>query len=298
MPALVPELVNMASDPAISTADLLRRALVVAQRLGASELTEWFLAELNGYPEGSDVPSYRKLIGTVHRSPGKGGEKALPVDFAPRLDELMRVCAEEHVRHSVSVLEAACTQQGDKVFISTFPHVVNAETQRLGNFLLGRTTTPSQYRGILDAVRTKTLVWALDLEGRNIIGEGMSFTPQEKQAVQEQHYYISNVSGSQIQIGSSGSTQTQANTTDTDIDALKGLIQALGAVLEPVQGEVANELKAELAALKAMAESPKPKWAIIKATARSIKTVAEGVTGNILAGLAQPHMAILLALAG
>ena len=154
----------------------------------------------------------------------------------------------------------------------------------------------AQVRGIVDGARNKILEWALDLEGRGIVGEGMSFTPQEKQAVQ-QHYHISNVSGSQIQIGSSGSTQTQANTTGTDIDALKGLIQALGAVLEPVQGEVADQLRAELAALKAMAESPKPKWEIIKATAHSIKTVAEGAAGNILASLAQPHIATLWTLA-
>ena len=40
MPALVPELVDMASTPAVSTADLLRRALVVARRLAAPELVD------------------------------------------------------------------------------------------------------------------------------------------------------------------------------------------------------------------------------------------------------------------
>lgn len=60
----------------------------------------------------------------------------------------------------------------------------------------------------------------------------------------------------------------------------------------------ADELRAELATLKAQANSPKPKWEIIKATARSIKTVAEGAAGGLIAGLAQPHMATLLALAG
>ncbi len=125
----------------------------------------------------------------------------------------------------------------------------------------------------------------------------MSFTPQEKQAVQQQHYHFGDVSGSQIQISSNGSTQTQANTTGTDIDALKGLVQALGATLADVKGDSADELRADLATLKAQADSPKPKWEIIKATARSIKTVAEGAAGNILASLAQPHMATLMALA-
>ena len=99
---------------------------------------------------------------------------------------------------------------------------------------------------------TRVLEWALDLEGRGIVGEGMSFTPQEKQAVQQQHYHFGNVSGSQIQISSNGSTQTQANTTGSDLEALKGLIEALGAALERAQGDAADELRAELATLTVM----------------------------------------------
>lgn len=155
-----------------------------------------------------------------------------------------------------------------------------------------------EIHGIVEKVRTRILDWALDLEGRGIIGNGMSFTPQEKQAVQQQHYHFGDVSGSQIQIGSSGSTQTQANTTGVHIEALKGLVEALGATLAGAKGDAADELRAELATLKAQADSPKPKWDIIKATARSIKTVAEGAAGNVLASLAQPHIATLLALAG
>jgi len=127
----------------------------------------------------------------------------------------------------------------------------------------------------------------------------MSFTHQEKKAVQEQHYHFGNVSGSQIQISTNGSTQTQSTTGGADLNALKELIEALGAALDrgAAQGDAANELRAELATLKAQAASPKPKWEIIKATAHSIKTVAEAAAGNILGELAKPHVVTLLALA-
>ena len=154
-----------------------------------------------------------------------------------------------------------------------------------------------QVQGIVEVVRNRILEWALDLEGRGIKGEGMTFTPQEKLAVQQIHNHFGDVSGSQIQISSNGSTQTQTNTTGTDIEALKGLVQALGAVLVDAKGDTADELRAELATLKAQADSPKPKWEIIKAAARSIKSIAEGAAGGLIAGLAQPHMATLLALA-
>lgn len=116
--------------------------------------------------------------------------------------------------------------------------------------------------------------------------------------MQQIHNHFGNVSGSQIQISSSGSTQTQAHTTtSTDLEDLQGLIEALATALGTMQGDTADELRAELATLKAQAASPKPKWEIIKATARSIKTVAEGAAGNIMGELAKPHFATLLALA-
>ncbi|WP_219728896.1 carbon storage regulator CsrA [Pseudomonas fluorescens] len=85
--------------------------------------------------------------------------------------------------------------------------------------------------------------------------------------------------------------------TCNDLKGLNGLIVALGAVLESeeVQGDAADELRAELATLKAQAASPRPKLEILQATARAINSVAPG---NILGGLAKPHTQTLLALAG
>ncbi len=121
----------------------------------------------------------------------------------------------------------------------------------------------------------------------------------EKQIVQGQHYHFGNINGSQIQIGSNASTQTQAKTSVNDLEALNGLIDALGTALERVTAptDTLAELRAELATLKAQASSPRPKWEVIKAAAKSIKTAAEGAAGNILGELAKPHVATLLALA-
>lgn len=66
---------------------------------------------------------------------------------------------------------------------------------------------------------------------------------------------------------------------------------------QATKGENLPALVPELATLKAQAASPKPKWEIIKATARTIKTVSEGAAGNILGELAKPHVQTLLAFA-
>lgn len=281
----------MASTPAVSTADLLRRALVVARRLAVPELVDWINSELNGYT--GEVPDYRELRGQLKVMNPINGPIPLTMPSAAATERFSRA----EIRQGVpELVELAKSTTG--IYASFTPHIehdlMNCMAMPMRPVISLSTV---QMHGILEKVRSRILDWALDLEGRQIIGEGMSFTPQEKQAVQQQHYHFGDVSGSQIQIGSHDSTQTQANPTGIDLEALKGLINALGTSLELEQGDIAEELRAELATLRAQAASPKPKWEIIKATARHIKTVAEGTASNILAGLAQPHVATLLALA-
>jgi len=58
---------------------------------------------------------------------------------------------------------------------------------------------------------------------------------------------------------------------------------------------VHDEPQAKLATLQAQAVSPKPKWAIIKATAVSIKTILENAAGrSVLATQALPYLTMLL----
>ncbi|WP_176328118.1 hypothetical protein [Burkholderia vietnamiensis] len=299
MAALVPELVNMASEPHISTADLLRKALVVARRLAVQELVTWISSELNGYND-SEVPEYRKVVGQLHaENPYRGGtvpfivpqEIAEIVTLIPLAQPLPEL---QQLAKSDTLLLRYFPADMERILMNMMMEGSGSATRPLVKF------TPIQIGGVVDRVRSRILDWALDLEGRGIIGEGMSFTLEEKQAVQEQHYHFGNVSGSQIQISSNGSTQAQTNTNSShDLEAVKGLIDALGAILDrgAVPDDAVDEMRAELATLKAQAASPKPKWEIIKATARTIKTIAEGAAGNILGELAKPHVVTLLALA-
>mgnify|MGYP003455678789 CR=1 FL=1 len=297
MPALVPELVNMASTPDVSTAELLRRALVVTRRLGVTELSAWINSELTGYTSG-EVTEYRRLRGQLVAMHPYRGNFPFPLPH-----KMANVLSDYDVHQSLP--ELIHLQGSDTGIFSHLPADVEQTLMQVMRTSSGVAMRPGltfstvQIEGIVETVRSRILDWALDLEGRVVIGEGMPFTSQEKQTVQEQHYHFGDVSGSQIQINTKESTQTQSTATGTDLEALKELIVAFGAALDKgtLHSDVANELRAELATLKAQAASPKPKWEIIKATARSIKTVAEAAAGNILGELAKPHVFTLLALA-
>lgn len=215
MPALVPELVNMASNPDVSTSDLLRRSLVVARRLGVTELSAWINSELTGYTSG-EVPEYRRLRGQlVAMHPYRGN---VPF-FLPH--EMANVLSDYDVRQSIP--ELIHLQGSDTGIFSHFPADVEQTLMQVIRKSSGVAMRPGltfsavQIEGIVETVRSRILDWALDLEGQGIIGEGMSFTSQEKQAVQEQHYHFGDVSGSQIQINTKESTQTQSTATGTDL---------------------------------------------------------------------------------
>ena len=108
--------------------------------------------------------------------------------------------------------------------------------------------------------------------------------------------YGAKASPGSVAIGAHANATSNAN---GDIEVLKNLVEALSVVLEQsaMQGELAEELRAEVATLKAQASSPKPKWEVISSTGRTIKTVLEGAAGNLLGELAKPYILPILAIA-
>lgn len=293
MPALVIELVNAAIDTSVSPADLLRRALVVARRLGVPELVEWISGELNGYYSG-EVPNYRRVQGKLMAENPINGP--IPFLAPPDITDLL---ADFSIRQSIpELMQVAQSTTG--VF-SHFPSEVEHMLMQMMYESSGVRMRPAlrfstvQIQGVIETVRSRVLEWALDLEDRGVLGEGMTFSQEEKQIVQQQHYHFGDVSGSQIQIGSNGSNQTQPQSVG-DMAALSALIELLGNVIQQghVAGEVRDELQAELATLQAQARSPKPKWSIIKETAGSIKSMLENAAGGVVAAQALPYLAALL----
>ncbi|NJI19818.1 hypothetical protein HBJ00_14165 [Aeromonas veronii] len=91
MPALIPELIAMASDPTIKTADLLRKAWVAARQLKQPEWAAWINYELQGYPDGVELPPYRLLRGELKvRNPIRG---LIPLmSDSPGLIESLSTC--------------------------------------------------------------------------------------------------------------------------------------------------------------------------------------------------------------
>lgn len=294
MPALIPELIAMASDPTVKTTDLLRKAMVAARLLKQSEWATWISHELQGYPNGSTLPSYRLVRGELRAQNPVNGLIPLHVR-TPREKYLLSTSP---FFEGVSDLEELAASSEE--LLCHFPPDIAAALRDIQPLPMTAVivVSTSQVRGLLEAVRNKVLSWALDLIDAEIQGEGMSFTPQEQQQAQQLAPVTitigGDVHGFQYMQNSPGGQQ-QTLTGEQKAEALAALLPWLQQVIEQglLQGEACTELQAELDTLKAQAASPNPKWPVIGAVAGSVKAILEGASGGVLAGQALGWLATL-----
>lgn len=100
--------------------------------------------------------------------------------------------------------------------------------------------------------------------------------------------HVHSMNNSVIQQGSTNSTQNITITSDS-ISDLKSFLSDLKTALEKMQLsiEVQGEILAEIATLEAQTVSPKPKRLIIGETLKSLRSILEGVAGNLATPLFQ-----------
>ncbi len=107
-------------NPAVTTADLLRKALLVARKLKVQSAEEWILLEMNGYGENDKVPEYRMVRGEVRgQNPFTGAYQ--PIIFvSPREAEIISSRADGQ---SIGEIESTLASAGpDDSFQLALPH--------------------------------------------------------------------------------------------------------------------------------------------------------------------------------
>lgn len=208
MDSLVLELQRDVLDRSIHITDLLRKALLVSRKLKISDIEEWLSDELNGY-NGKSVPSYRTLTGELKGfNPYRGW---IPMMLGDDINDMISVTP---IHDSVSqIIDLVERSDGGSVMIK-FPQDMSMTIMRM----IGRDIEPTlhipvhQLVRIVDVTKTKILDFALDLETRGILGEGIRFSKAEEQLAQSITYHTINIErmdNSQIQQASDGSNQSR-----------------------------------------------------------------------------------------
>lgn len=193
MKSIVLDLQQAAMNSADSVAELLRKAITVARKLAVRDMHEQLSNEMNGYPAEATVPPYRIVHGQMKARNPYHGWIPIMIQDSKTAERLTT----RSVHQPVGELEALTNTQGEGPLQMTLPaNVQNRIMEDMDVPLqpilhIGRT----QIHRILDAVRNAVLDWSLTLEEQGILGEGMTFSPEEKQKAASVVYNINSVTG-------------------------------------------------------------------------------------------------------
>lgn len=207
MDSLVLELQRDVLDRSIHLPDLLRKALLVSRKLKIKDIEEWLNDELNGY-ETRSVPSYRIITGELKAfNPYNGW---IPVDMGGKLHASMyKHSARDSVSQIIDLVER--TETG--TVIVKFPALNTAFRNLMRTDFEPALHVPvHQLVHILDVTKTKIMDFALDLEARGILGEGIRFSKAEEQLAQSitnNTINIERMENSQLQQSTEGSGQSR-----------------------------------------------------------------------------------------
>lgn len=247
-PSLVLELQHEAMNSNVRVADLLRKSVVVAAKLGIAEFGAWAERELAGYSRTDQVPAYRRVRGELRAHNPYRGWIPVIVDHKDVREMLesreagQPIGELEDLYHSTSKSATLLMPLPQDWLLKLFGQSQEFRSGMIPTLLLSKSTI----RGVLDAVRNEVLRWSLELERRGILGEGMSFSVEEKVRAAAINYHIGafsgvlgNVSSSQVQIG--------------DYNAIHGQLKLAG-----VTQEARNELENILDELRSGSPETRP----------------------------------------
>lgn len=286
---LVLQLQADALNSDISVSDLLLKAKVVATKLNVTDFLQWVECEINGYRDTNEVPNYREIRGTVQGyNPYRGWQNVI----WPNSD-MENTASTRRVFQSLSSLEDLVGDHNADTLYFPFPANLQHELARLTDFQteFHLEIPKSSIVGIVHAVRTTILDWSLQLERAGILGDGMQFSADEKKNAKsvssEPHFHIGNVQNLSV-LGSVSDQATvtlhqSAQYTDNDMQSILRVVKEIEKNIGNLPAEPKEKIETHLTTLKSELAKPTPESTKIRSILLSIKSIAEGTVGSLIA---------------
>lgn len=229
---LIDEIRSDLTNESASLANTLRKAKILASNLGVSEFEEWVDSELNGYPNRSKVPDYRRSlthnIGTFS-GPFQSGVKnvTLPTSFLP---EPVKSFA-EHLVFTEGVGELdEMLKGGEEGFKSTWPReyvIMAKDSTKMTNGMVlvdaYQPILPTHVAGVLDKIKNILLGFVLSLQNNNVTLENIERGKVNRDVVR--NLVNINIYGDHNIVAGGENIQQQANPIQKgDIASLMGYL--------------------------------------------------------------------------
>ncbi|PAW34404.1 abortive phage resistance protein [Pantoea vagans] len=174
------KLQDMASSSSTDVEELLSRAKMISVKLGLKDISEWLDYEINAYPDYASLPDYRIVRDVPIRgfNPYRGW---IPYQFTNAdNNDIYQSLTTMHMTNPVSMLVEYAKSE-DSLYCD-IPQFMTEFLQKSSgcDFRMAWCLSPSVITKILSNTRSRILDWALLLEEKGILGEGLLFSHEEK----------------------------------------------------------------------------------------------------------------------
>ena len=269
---IIPALANSLSEEGSSVTECLRKARLVAARLGLDETTgAWIERELKGYAAKDQVPEYRLVTGELQAlNPVRGWQ---PVFFQD--------ASTAGVFSRLPIGSPFATIEED------------ARRSKGQHYVFG--LTPEQKS--VEAVRGLLTDWCLTLEKAGIHGDNLEFSEPERKAapMANNNFIIQNSTIGNV-IGTANYSSIAATLTTPDNVAA---IRNLASQIKQQAGSLPDGLRDEVVTLNEQLETEvereSPDGHRLAGMLSSLRKIVESATGNLAA---QGILAMLKAFLG
>ena len=277
---IVQELLQQALDPGLRIGDLLRKTRVVARKLGIEDMAKWVEWEQRGYVDTDDVPDYRQVVGELKaQNPWNGTWMPCILD-----SETMRKLTRSPCGQPAEEIEDMVARSSPGgTFMMQFDH----ETRVILSKAFDWEIAPSLHipistmHQIVSAVRDRVVEWTMNLDEMGVRGEGMTFTTEERELATTVTFNIGEMHGSQIQQGSSGSSQNITTNLLEANKAAEAVLQALPQLGLDQNGQMA--LRKAITELQREVNTESPDQSRLRSAAASATEILKSSAGSVLA---------------
>lgn len=173
--SLLREIQGAAIDSKGDLASLLRRCKILAARLGNEEFKSWVEQELSGYETVETLPDYRVFFvhSKGHFSGAFGsGLKNAPIPMSRIPEKFRETLEHSYLTAPVSALQALISKSENGVLEEPWnpdlvAHLGQKIYQHMNCMQAWKVIPEANIVGALDAVRTRILNFALEIEAAN-----------------------------------------------------------------------------------------------------------------------------------
>ena len=204
----------------------LRKALLVATKLRTDDFRQWITNELHGYGD-SKVPAYRTAQADLRAKNPYHGLIPFVIQINASLHFILNVELRESIGNYVHLLDSSHGMLVVQLSQAELSLLMSGQRFPLEPVrIIGRNKLAS----VIDTVRTTVLEWALKLEAEGIVGQGMTFSEEEKRkAAISTEIHITNFQGVLGDVADSIVTQNlQMTVRQGDFASLRTYLETQG----------------------------------------------------------------------